>query len=153
MSTPSDGTRFVGMYSGGRNATASWISVRFTGGGIDLNAEDPNEANTWPYDLLRSSVPLSEGSPDVLLSVAPDYAETLFVSDPSFARLLLARAPALGGSEARPRRTRRSRPDCRRHVAAEPASGPGGCTHPAAGGPHHDGQCRRAIDGEGQEGV
>jgi predicted Zn-dependent protease len=101
MSTPSDGTRFVGMYSGGRNATASWISVRFTGGGIDLNAEDPNEANTWPYDLLRSSVPLSEGSPDVLLSVAPDYAETLFVSDPSFARLLLARAPSLSRARQR----------------------------------------------------
>ena len=101
MSTPSDGTRFIGAHSDGRVATASSISVRFTGGGLELRGEDAEDANTWPYDLLRSSVPLGDGATDVLLSVAPDYRETLFVSDPSFSRLLLARAPALSRARQR----------------------------------------------------
>ena len=39
MSTPSDGTRFAGAHSDGRVATASPVSVRFTGGGLELRGD------------------------------------------------------------------------------------------------------------------
>ena len=46
-------------------------------------------------------MPLRADAPDVLLSLKPDGAETLFVADPSFTRLLLARAPALSAARQR----------------------------------------------------
>ncbi len=95
MSTPSDGTRFAGVHSDGRFATASPVSVRFTGGGLELRSDREMGSRTWPYDQLQGSVPLRADTPDVLLSLLPDGAETLFVADPSFSGLLLARAPAL----------------------------------------------------------
>src|SRR5262245_26248922 len=95
MSTPSDGTRFAGMHSDGRFATASPVSVRFTGGGLELRSDAKMVPDTWAYDEVQSSVPLAPDAADVLLSLLPDGKETLFVADPSFARLLLAYAPAL----------------------------------------------------------
>jgi beta-barrel assembly-enhancing protease len=95
MSTPSDGTRFTGVHSDGRFATASPVAVRFTGGGLELRSDREMGSRTWPYDQLQGSVPLRTDTPDVLLSLLPDGAETLFVADPSFSGLLLARAPAL----------------------------------------------------------
>ena len=116
MSTLSDGTRFAGAHSDGRTATTSPVSVRFTGGGLELRGDSEMTTRVWPYDQLLGSVPLRADAADVLLSLKPDGAETLFVADPSFARLLLARAPALSrgapalaGSEARPRRPRLGR--------------------------------------------
>ena len=101
MSTPSDGTRFAGVHSDGRFATASPVSVRFTGGGLELRSDREMGSRTWPYDRLQGSVPLRADTPDVLLSLLPDGAETLFVADPSFSGLLLARAPALSCARQR----------------------------------------------------
>ena len=101
MSTPSDGTRFAGVHSDGRFATASPVSVRFTGGGLELRSDREMGSRTWPYDQLQGSVPLRADTPDVLLSLLPDGAETLFVADPSFSGLLLARAPALSCARQR----------------------------------------------------
>ena len=101
MSTPSDGTRFAGAHSDGRTATTSRVTVRFTGGGLELRSDTEMVAPTWLYDELRSSVPLRADSTDVLLSLQPDGTETLFVADPSFAGLLLARAPALSSARHR----------------------------------------------------
>src|SRR5437763_12036130 len=101
MSTPSDGTRFAGVHSDGRFATASPVSVRFTGGGLELRSDREMGSRTWPYDRLQGSVPLRADAADVLLSLLPDGAETLFVADPSFCGLLLARAPALSRARQR----------------------------------------------------
>jgi predicted Zn-dependent protease len=101
MSMPSDGARFAGMHSGGRVAAASPVSVRFTTGGLELRDDTGRDARTWPYEALRSAVPLLKGAPDVLLSLQPDGIETLFVEDPSFAQFLLARAPALSAGRQR----------------------------------------------------
>ncbi|TMJ71893.1 MAG: tetratricopeptide repeat protein [Alphaproteobacteria bacterium] len=101
MSTPSDGTRFAGVHSDGRFATASPVSVRFTGGGLELRSDREMGSRTWPYDQLQGSVPLRADTPDVLLSLLPEGAETLFVADPSFSGLLLARAPALSCARQR----------------------------------------------------
>ena len=78
-------------------------------------------------------MPLRSDAPDVLLSLKPDGAETLFVADPSFAALLLARAPAL--SRDAPALAGPASPGLavlaavvaarQQHVAAGPASGPG----------------------------
>jgi predicted Zn-dependent protease len=101
MSTLSDGTRFAGAHSDGRVATAAPVSVRFTGGGLELTGDGEIGMRTWPYESLRGSVPLRMDAPDVLLSLKGDSTETLFVSDPSFARLLLARAPGLSRARQR----------------------------------------------------
>jgi predicted Zn-dependent protease len=100
MSMPSDGTRFVGALSEGRSPTTSPVSVRFTPVGLEL-AHDPSARHTWPYDALKASVPLRADAGDVLLSLKEDDAQTLFVADPSFAHLLLARAPGLSSARQR----------------------------------------------------
>ena len=101
MSTPSDGTRFAGVHSDGRVATVSPVSVRFTGGGLEMRGDGDLGTRTWPYEALQGSVPLRPDAGDVLLSLRPDGAETLFVADPSFSRLLLARAPSLSSARQR----------------------------------------------------
>jgi beta-barrel assembly-enhancing protease len=101
MSTPSDGARFTGVHSDGRFATASPVSIRFTGGGLELRSDTETGLRTWPYDQLQGSVPLRADATDVLLSLMPDGTETLFVADPSFTGLLLARAPALSCARQR----------------------------------------------------
>ena len=101
MSTLSDGTRFAGAHSDGRVATASPVSVRFTGGGLEMRGDEGLGTRTWPYEALQGSVPLRADAADVLLSLKPGGTETLFVADPSFSRLLLARAPALSCARQR----------------------------------------------------
>src|SRR5882724_1772945 len=101
MSTLSDGTRFAGVHSDGRFATGAPVQVRFTGGGLELRSDTKMVPDTWAYDELQSSVPLAADAADVLLSLLPDGKETLFVADPSFSSLLLARAPALSRARQR----------------------------------------------------
>ena len=55
MSTLSDGIRFTGAHSDGRVATASPVSIRFTGGGLELRSDDDRGTRTWPYDQLHGS--------------------------------------------------------------------------------------------------
>ena len=160
MSTPSDGTRFAGAHSDGRVATASPVSVRFTGGGLELRGDGELGTRTWPYEPLQGSVPLRTDAPDVLLSLKPDGTETLFVADPSFSAPAagacagaLQRAPALAGPQARPRRAGRGRAVRQQPVAAGPASGPGRRARHAAGGARDARQRRRRLDGEGPQGV
>jgi predicted Zn-dependent protease len=101
MSMPSDGARFSGLLGNGASAAAKVVSVRLAGGGLELRAEGEHRTRIWPYDLLRSSLPLRSDAADVLLSLNPDGAETLFVSDPSFAGLLLPRARYLSPAHQR----------------------------------------------------
>jgi predicted Zn-dependent protease len=101
MSTPSDSTRFAGVHSDGRVAIATPVSVRFTGGGLEMRGGEDLGTRTWPYEALHGSVPLRPDAADVLLSLQPDGTETLFVADPSFSRLLLARAPSLSCAHQR----------------------------------------------------
>jgi predicted Zn-dependent protease len=101
MSTLSDGARFAGVHSDGRVATASPVSVRFAGGGLELRSDGEFKTRTWAYDQLQASVPLRVDAADVLLSLKPSGTETLFVADPSFARLLLPRAPVLSRAHQR----------------------------------------------------
>jgi predicted Zn-dependent protease len=101
MSMPSDGARFVGALSEGHSPTTSPVSVRFTGAGLELVGGDRPARHTWPYGALKASVPLRADAADVLLSLKEDGAQTLFVADPSFAQVLLARAPGLSSARQR----------------------------------------------------
>src|SRR5262249_36644414 len=56
---------------------------------------------TWSYDRLQASVPLRADAADVLLHLKEDGGQTLFVADPSFARVLLVRAPGLSSARQR----------------------------------------------------
>jgi predicted Zn-dependent protease len=98
---PSDGARFVGALSEGHSPTTSPVSVRFTGAGLELVGGDRPARHTWPYGALKASVPLRADAADVLLSLKEDGAQTLFVADPSFAQVLLARAPGLSSARQR----------------------------------------------------
>jgi len=101
MSMPSSGARFAGMLGSGTTAAARAVSVRMAGGGLELRMEGEPRTQVWAYEDLQSSVPLRSDAGDVLLSRKPDGVETLFVADPSFASLLLARAPALSPARQR----------------------------------------------------
>ena len=101
MSTRSDGTSFEGALSDGRSATATRCEVSLAATGLEVHAAGEARARFWPYHDLRSSVPLRGGAADVLLSLEPDGAETLFVPDPFFPRMLLARAPGLSAARQR----------------------------------------------------
>ena len=101
MLTPSDGARFVGAHSDGSSATTSPVSVRLTGAGLELRGNDKPSTRTWSYDRLQASVPLRADAADVLLYLKEDGGQTLFVADPSFARVLLVRAPGLSSARQR----------------------------------------------------
>jgi beta-barrel assembly-enhancing protease len=101
MSMPSDGARFAGLLSNGASAAAKSVAVRFAGGGLELRVDGETRTRIWPYDQLRSSVPLRSDATDALLSLQPDGAETLFVANPSFASVLLPRVPSLSPSRQR----------------------------------------------------
>jgi beta-barrel assembly-enhancing protease len=101
MSMPSDGARFVGVLSDGRTAAAKSVTIRIAGGGLELRADGDYKTRIWPYDQLRSSVPVRSDAGDVLLSLQPDGAETLFVNNPTFAGVLLPRVPALSSARRR----------------------------------------------------
>src|SRR5262245_51399768 len=95
MSTRSDATRFAGWLADGGSAAATPCEVSLADGGLEVRADGERRARLWPYHQLRANVPLRAGAADVLLSLEREGIETLFVADPSFPRLLLARAPAL----------------------------------------------------------
>lgn len=102
MSTASDLNLFPASLGDGRTAAAAPVQVRFRETGLEIAA--PGDRRTvllWPYSELRSSVPLLAGAPDVLLSRATGGAESLFVADRDFSRLLLARAKFLGAGRQR----------------------------------------------------
>ena len=101
MSMPSDGARFTGVLSDGRFAVAKPVTVRLAGGGLEVRLQDETRTRVWPYEQLHSSVPLQAGAPDVLLRLKPDGQETLFVADPSFAGVIVARARALSPGRQR----------------------------------------------------
>jgi predicted Zn-dependent protease len=101
MSTHSDATRFSGALSDGRSAGARPVEVSLGDNGLELRSDDGLPVGLWPYELLRSGVPLRANAADVLLSLLPDGSQTLFVADPAFAGLLLARAPALSAARQR----------------------------------------------------
>jgi predicted Zn-dependent protease len=102
MSMPSEGQRFfVGAISDGRSPTTRPVSVRCTGAGLELLADDNTGARTWPYAALKASVPLMRNCADVLLSLEGEGAQTLFVADPSFVQILLAHAPGLSSARQR----------------------------------------------------
>jgi predicted Zn-dependent protease len=95
MSMPSDGARFAGLITDGRTAGSRAATIRIAGGGLELRTEDDHKTRIWPYDELSSSVPLRADAPDALLSLGAGGAETLFVNNPTFASVVLARAPHL----------------------------------------------------------
>jgi Zn-dependent protease with chaperone function len=105
MSMPSDPTVYEGSLSDGRTAASLRVAVRLGEQGVEilqyLPAGTPQTALVWPYAGLRSGVPLNAGAPDVLLSLKPAGAETLFVADPRFSGALLKRAGGLSAARQR----------------------------------------------------
>ena len=101
MSTHSDAMRFSGALSDGRSAGARPVEVSLGDNGLELRAAEGLPVGLWPYELLRSGVPLRAKAADVLLSLQPDGSQTLFVADPAFAGQLLGRAPALSAARQR----------------------------------------------------
>ncbi len=95
MSMPSDGARFPGAFSDGQSAEARSVQVRLAGGGLELRVEGETRTRVWPYEDLHTSLPLRSDAADVLVTLKPEHAQTLFVADPSFASVLLARSPGL----------------------------------------------------------
>jgi Zn-dependent protease with chaperone function len=105
MSMPSDPTVYEGRLSDGRTAATMRVGVRLAQEGLLilhlLPDGEPNTPLAWPYAGLRSGVPLHAGAPDVLLSLGPAGAETLFVPDPDFSTALLKRAGSLSTGRQR----------------------------------------------------
>lgn len=101
MSTHSDVTRFQGALTDGRSAAAAAVEVSLTDTGLEIHAAQGLAVRLWTYGRLRSNVPLGTKADDVLLSLEPDGAETLFVADPAFSRQLLELAPTLSAARQR----------------------------------------------------
>jgi predicted Zn-dependent protease len=105
MSMPSDPIVYEGRLSDGRTAATMRVGVRLAQEGLLilhlLPDGTPNSPLVWPYASLRSGVPLHAGAPDVLLTLAPAGAETLFVPDPDFSTALLKRAGGLSAARQR----------------------------------------------------
>jgi predicted Zn-dependent protease len=99
MSMPSDAA--AGRLSDGRTAAAAPVRVWLSSDGVEFARAGEAEVDTWPYAALRCAVPLTAGSRDVLLSLAPGGAQTLFVAAPAFVQALKARAPALSAARQR----------------------------------------------------
>src|SRR5581483_1924922 len=95
MSMPSDGARFPGAFSDGQSAEARPVQVRLAGGGLELRVEGETRTRVWPYEDLHTSLPLRSDAADVLVTLKPECTQALFVADPSFASVLLARSPGL----------------------------------------------------------
>lgn len=101
MSTPSEIGPIVGHLSDGRTAAAAPVQVWLSAEGVEFARAGEAEVDTWPYAAVRCAVPLTARSRDVLLSLAPAGAETLFIAQPAFVRALKARAPALSAARQR----------------------------------------------------
>jgi beta-barrel assembly-enhancing protease len=102
MSMPSDRAVYEGRLSDGRSAASMRVEVRLAERGLEILPAGERRARAlWPYANLRSSAPVRPDAPDVLLSLKPAGAETLFVADPAFARSLRARASHLSPARQR----------------------------------------------------
>jgi predicted Zn-dependent protease len=96
MSMPSDPTLYDARLSDGRTAAALAVKVRLGQSGLEiLSPTERRAALVWPYDELRSNVPLASNTRDVVLSLRPNGSQTLFVAHPDFSGGLLARAGGL----------------------------------------------------------
>ena len=102
MSTASDLNRYPARMGDGRTAASREVEVRLGEQGLEIGVPgERRTALTWPFGELRSGVPLVSGAHDVLLSREAGGAETLYVTDPDFARMLLERARHLGAGRQR----------------------------------------------------
>jgi Zn-dependent protease with chaperone function len=102
MSMPSDTAVYEGRLSDGRTAASVRVEVRMAEQGLQiLPAGERGAPAEWPYGKLRSSLPVRSDAPDVLLSLKPAGAETLYVADPAFTRSLRARASHLSPGRQR----------------------------------------------------
>jgi beta-barrel assembly-enhancing protease len=106
MSTHSDEPVFAGSLGRGLNASAAPVEIRLGENGLEMGSPGGPTVWMWPYHRLRSSVPLSTKSSDVLLSFEPEGGYTLFVPDPAFAAQLLRKLPALSAGRQRWRAAR-----------------------------------------------
>ncbi|HWB45114.1 MAG TPA: M48 family metallopeptidase, partial [Hyphomicrobiaceae bacterium] len=101
MSTPSEAAPVAGRLSDGQTAAAAPVRVWLAANGVQFHRDGDGQTSIWPYPALRSAVPLTAAARDVLLSLSPGGAETLFVAEPAFVQALRARAPALGAARQR----------------------------------------------------
>lgn len=100
MTTPPSGS-FAASLNEGRAPIAASVAVRFAADGLEIHKPGDAYARLWPYSQLRSNVPVARDATDVVLSLAPNTTESLFVSDPAFVTQLLAHAPALSVARRR----------------------------------------------------
>lgn len=102
MSTASDLNRYPAKMGDGRTAASRQVDVRLGEQGLEIGVPGERRAGlTWPYAELRSSTPVVSGAHDVLVSRDPGGAETLYVADADFTRMLVERAHHLGAGRQR----------------------------------------------------
>jgi len=101
MSTRFEAATFTGALGDGRSAASRSCEVRLAAHGLEVRPEPEARWRLWPYHQLHAGVPLHADAPDVLLSLKPAGAETLFVAHAGFVRELLARAPTLSAGRQR----------------------------------------------------
>jgi beta-barrel assembly-enhancing protease len=106
MSTHSDTAIFEGSLSRGLNASAAPVEIRLGDTGLEMGSPGGPTVWLWPYHRLRSSVPLSAKSRDLLITFEPEGGYTLFVPNPAFAAQLLGKVPALSAGRQRWRAAR-----------------------------------------------
>ena len=98
---------YFARFSDGKSASARDATVKLGLSGVEIVVNDTHERKIWRYDTLKAAEPLRKHAIDALLSSSDAPNATLFVPNPTFARELSARAPALtAGSE----RWRHARP-------------------------------------------
>ena len=86
---------YEGRYSDGRSAGSRVIQLRLGARGVEIKLPGNEPVLTWPYDRLKTSVPLSRNVNEVLLSLPDQPGATLFVPKRSFVQDLVVRAPHL----------------------------------------------------------
>lgn len=102
MSMVSDPTLYDAQLSDGQTAATVAVKARLGESGLEiLRAGERKPALVWPYAELRSNVPLSADTPDIVLSLKPNGSQTLFVAHPVFSEGLLARTTGLSASHQR----------------------------------------------------
>ena len=86
---------YEGRYSDGRSAGSRVIQLRLGARGVEIKLPGNEPTLTWPYDKLKTSVPLSRNVNEVLLSMPDQPGATLFVPKRSFVQDLIVHAPHL----------------------------------------------------------